>query len=36
LHGGTISENEDGSVVFSSKNHPCKLILNFYFGKVTK
>jgi hypothetical protein len=36
LHGGTISENEDGSVVFSSKHHPCKLILNFYFGKASK
>lgn len=36
LHSGSISENEDGSIVFSSQYHPTKLILNFYFGKTTK
>jgi hypothetical protein len=36
LHDGTISQNEDGSLVFSAHYHPCKLILNFYFGKASK
>jgi hypothetical protein len=29
LYDGKVSENEDGSVVYYSKNYPCKLILNF-------
>jgi len=29
LHDGTISKNEDGSVVYYSAKYPCKLILNF-------
>jgi hypothetical protein len=32
LHHGSIQENEDGSVTFTSSLHPKKCILNFYFG----
>lgn len=34
LHGGSIKENDDGSIVFTSNLHPKNLTLNFYFGQV--
>jgi hypothetical protein len=36
LHYGSVESTKDGSIVFSSKHHPCKLILNFYFGRASK
>jgi hypothetical protein len=36
LHDGEIDIYEDGSIRYFSKYHPCKLVLNFYFGKATK
>lgn len=34
LHGGSIQENEDGSLLYSSNLYPKSCILNFYFGGV--
>ena len=36
LHTGNVESADDGSIVYSSHYHPRKLILNFYFGKVSK
>lgn len=32
LHGGIVTENEDGSITLNSKYHPQQCQLNFYFG----
>jgi hypothetical protein len=36
LHNGSVENQDDGSILFSSFYHPSKIILNFYFGKVLK
>lgn len=32
IHGGIVSENNDGSITLSSKYCPKNCVLNFYFG----
>ena len=32
IHHGSVTENEDGSILHDSKYHPKKCIINFYFG----
>lgn len=32
LHGGAISENDDGSIQLTSSHYPKDCQLNFYFG----
>jgi hypothetical protein len=35
LHDGNFIQNEDGSITYSSTNHPKHSVLNFYFGGVS-
>jgi len=34
IHTGTISVNNDGSILHTSKHHPKNCLMNFYFGGV--
>lgn len=34
IHGGSITENDDGSITHTSQHHPKHCQLNFYFGGV--
>lgn len=34
IHGGKITENEDGSISYESQYHPKNCVLNFYFGGI--
>jgi len=36
LHSGSITENSDGSITYTSNHVPKKCVMNFYFGGVTK
>lgn len=36
LHDGIVSDDDNGVVMFYSKYHPYKLILNFYFSETPK
>jgi hypothetical protein len=35
LYCGAITENNDGSILHSSKHYPKQSIMNFYFGGVS-
>jgi len=32
IHNGSVNQNDDGSISYSSNYYPKKAILNFYFG----
>lgn len=32
LHSGSVNENEDGSILYTSSLFPKSCIINFYFG----
>lgn len=35
VHNGSISQNQDGSITYSSEYYPKNATLNLYFGGVT-
>lgn len=32
LHSGSVSKQDDGSILLKSEYHPKQCVLNFYFG----